>query len=100
MINKRNQKSKRTETQWQNWWTNLVKTVTQAALPAAKKERKSRWKILCHYFLNNEGDPPQWTVEGNQSEELKALTRILNGDEDVHRVIMIVRMVVTSRLKY
>ena len=27
-------------------------------------------------------NPPEWTVEGNQSEELKALTRILNGDED------------------
>ena len=24
---------------------------------------------------------PEWTIEGNQSEELKALTRILNGDE-------------------
>ena len=78
---KSNRKSKRRETQWQNWWTKSVKTVTRTALTSRKK-RKSRWKILCHYFLNNGENPPEWTVEGNQSEELKALTRILNGDED------------------
>ena len=32
-------------------------------------------------FKQMRENPPEWTIEGNQSEELKALARILNGDE-------------------
>ena len=46
-----------------------------------QKEEESL-EDLVSYFLNTmRENPPEWTVEGNQSEELKALARILNGDE-------------------
>ena len=47
-----------------------------------EKEEEKLEDLVSLLFKQMRENPPEWTVEGNQSEELKALTRILNGDED------------------
>ena len=46
-----------------------------------QKEEESLEDLVKLLFKQMRENPPEWTIEGNQSEELKALTRILNGDE-------------------
>ena len=46
-----------------------------------QKEEESLEDLVSLLFKQMRENPPEWTVEGNQSEELKALTRILNGEE-------------------
>ena len=46
-----------------------------------QKEEESLEDLVSLLFKQMRENPPEWTIEGNQSEELKALTRILNGDE-------------------
>ena len=46
-----------------------------------QKEEESLEDLVKLLFKQMRENPPEWTIEGNQSEELKALARILNGDE-------------------
>ena len=47
-----------------------------------QKEEESLEDLVSLLFTQMRANPPEWTVQENQSEELKKLTAMLNVDEN------------------